>query len=288
VNHPPADHPSLTLVQISDLHLQPPVPGKEATRLEKIDRFEQLLRLALAQKPDRIILSGDLTEDGFDDINELAWARDLLASQQTPPILLIPGNHDVGDKPGSGPNAIDATRLANWKDIFEKDHFVEDLAHWRLIGLNSLLVNSGLPEESQQLHWLDTMLEQASRLDQQVAIFMHEPPFLGTPGQPFGNRSDYWAIAPEKQETYLQRLSHPRVRLVASGHVHWHHAFTRNNVLHCWCPSSAFIVDDPNFPRGGGITGLIVYRLGANAVTHEVIPFEYDKAGTKVIPFYGA
>lgn len=112
---------------------------------------------------------------------------------------------------------------------------------------------------------------------------MHEPPFLGEPGAQYHDRSDYWAIAPDYQARYLERLSQPHVRLVASGHVHWYHAFEYQGVLHTWCPSSAFIVNDTHFPRGGQLTGLILYQLTDTRVTHQLI--QYDRPDTQVIQF---
>jgi 3',5'-cyclic AMP phosphodiesterase CpdA len=266
------------VAQISDVHLI----RHDADRL---DRFHQIFQLALAHEPDCLVLSGDLTENGFDQPDDLSWAKGHLNALGRP-VLLIPGNHDVGDKPGQGPNAITADRLAHWNRVFGADHFVHDLGPWRLIGLDSLLIASDLPEEHVQLAWLDRMLQQAARLNQQVAVFMHEPPFLGRPGKVFNDRSDYWAIAPDRQAMYLQRFTQPHVRLVASGHVHWYHAFDYQGVLHTWCPSPAFIVDDIHFPRTAQEPGLILYELTNQCVTHQLI--RYDRPDTQVVQFQTA
>lgn len=258
---------SLRVVQVSDVHLL----QKDSERLE---HFRRIFDLAIAQQPDCIVLTGDLTDLGFDNPADLAWAKKQLKAVGRP-ILLIPGNHDVGDKTGQGPNSIDAQRLANWVGVFGQDHFIEDIGPWRLIGLNSLLVASGLPQEQAQLQWLDQRLDEARKMGQQVAIFMHEPPFLGAPGQSYHTRSDYWAINTAYQHAYHTRLRRPEVKLVASGHVHWYNAFEEGGVLNVWCPSPVFLVDDEHFPRSGcGRTGLIVYTLGPSGATHQLVTYQ--------------
>lgn len=267
--------PIIRVVQISDLHLKP----DDADRL---GRFHEILAMAVALEPDVIVLSGDLTEQGFDVPEDLTWAKSIIQSIH-PPLLLIPGNHDIGDKTGQGPNAINAQRLANWTHTFASDHFVQDRGPWRLIGINSLLIGSELPEEHIQLRWLDQMIDQAQMLGQQVAVFMHEPPFLIAPGHSTNDRSEYWPIATDKQELYMKRLSRPIVKLVASGHVHAYHTSVRNGVSHVWCPSPAFIIHDRHFDPAGEVTGFIVHTLLPDQATHTLVPL--IRHDTQVIPF---
>lgn len=160
----------LRVVQLSDVHLL----RNDPTRLE---RFNQIFKLALDQRPDWLVLSGDLTDQGFEDPDDLIWAKKHLDAIGQP-VLIIPGNHDIGDKPGQGPNAINAKRLAAWNHVFGSDHFVKDIGPWRLIGLNSLLIASDLPEEHQQLQWLDQMLNEAKTLGQQGGVHARAA-FLG-------------------------------------------------------------------------------------------------------------
>lgn len=269
--------PTFTLVQVSDFHLKPDNPDRQA-------RFSEIIKLALNHKPDAIVLSGDLTEDGFNRQYDLTWAKTQLNNAKLPdPVFLIPGNHDVGNKTGQGPNAISVQRLSNWKSTFGSDHFIYDLGPWRLIGLNSLLIGSNLPEENVQLSWLDKVLDQSELLGQHVAVFMHEPPYLIEPGHSTHDRSDYWPIATDKQDIYMRRLSRPMVKLVASGHVHAYLASHREHVSHVWCPSPAFIIHDQHFDPQGEVAGFIVHTLSPQGATHQLVP--YSRPDTKVIPF---
>lgn len=275
---PEPDAPTFTLVQISDLHLKSDNPDRES-------RANDVIQIALDQKPDVIVLSGDLTEDGFDSPEDLDWAKAYIHSltDQAFAFFILPGNHDIGNKTGQGPNAISANRLMHWTNTFGSDHFVHDLGNWRLIGLNSLLIGSGLPEEHLQLSWFDQMLDQAVLLKQHVAVFMHEPPYLLEPGQTTDDRSDYWPIAAHMQPLYMERLTRHEVKLVATGHVHAYRAKLLDGVSHVWCPSPAFIIHDQHFDPTGEVAGLIVHTLSPTTTSHRLI--EYNKPDTKVIPF---
>lgn len=270
------DLPTLTVVQFSDVHLKRDTPDRRK-------RFEDIIQLALKHQPDVIVLSGDLTDDGFIHPEDLAWGKNILNSLISQEVLLIPGNHDVGNKPGQGPNAITAQRLAHWLANVGSDHFVKEIGNWRLIGINSLLIGSNLLEEDKQLKWLDQMLDEAKQLGELVAVFMHEPAFLKTPGVGTDDRSDYWPIAADKQELYMQQFKRKGVKLVASGHVHAYRSMQRDGVSHVWCPSPAFIIHDQHFDPQGEVAGFIVHTLTPHGATHKLI--RYDRPNTKVIPF---
>lgn len=76
--------PSLTLLQISDLHFGPPY-------IEKIG--EAVLKISPLLNPDAIIVSGDLTQRARRD--QFLAAKQFLGRLPAVPMLVIPGNHDV-------------------------------------------------------------------------------------------------------------------------------------------------------------------------------------------------
>jgi hypothetical protein len=62
-----------------------------------------------------------------------------------------PRNHDVGD-PRHTLQPVNAERLGGWRCLFGPDRWVEDVAegaqHWRLVGLDVVLMGSGEPAEA--------------------------------------------------------------------------------------------------------------------------------------------
>ena len=85
--------PYTFLVQITDLHIRE--PGRLA--YGRIDTAPYLRRtvdsvLALRQKPDAVVITGDLSDFGREA--EYAHLAGLLAPLGDLPVYLLPGNHD--------------------------------------------------------------------------------------------------------------------------------------------------------------------------------------------------
>ena len=140
----------------------------------------------------------------------------------------------------------------------------------RLIGINTQIVASALPAEADQLAWLDEQLD----TDMNVAVFMHQPPFVYQPDEQFGDKSDYWAIRERARPQFMQRLSLPNVKLVANGHCHWYRSVQVEGHHSVWCPSTDIVVDDAKFPTGGDCFGIIVYRFTGDQFTDELIKLD--------------
>ena len=79
------------LVQISDTHL-----GRDRSWF--LPNFRAMARIISALRPDLVVNTGDISFDGADRDDDLAFARSCHADLDVP-LLAIPGNHDVGDNP---------------------------------------------------------------------------------------------------------------------------------------------------------------------------------------------
>ena len=71
----------------------------------------------------------------------------------------LPGNHDIGDNPtavGPAPKqpATEKERR-NYLSVIGEDRWRFDAAGWCFIGLNSLIMNTGIESEAEQFDWLD-------------------------------------------------------------------------------------------------------------------------------------
>lgn len=221
------------LVQISDTHLSARVPGFSRN-------FEVLAEHLRAERPDLVINTGDLSLDGADQDADLALARaahDGLGLDW----LAVPGNHDLGDDPLPGcRQPANAERLARWRRQIGEDHFVRDVPGWRLIGLDSQITATELPEAEAQMEMLVHALEGAA--GRAVALFLHKPLCQERMEE---EGTTYWCIQPGPRRRLLDLLMPQRPAFVASGHVHqWRDRGVSEGLRQIWGPSAAFIVGD--------------------------------------------
>ncbi|MCC6679988.1 MAG: metallophosphoesterase [Phycisphaeraceae bacterium] len=252
---------TLRLLQCSDFHLDAR-PHDDPRRMEVVRQLVQ--RLA----PDLIVFTGDLVELGPQDADSLRRGRDLLASFGCP-FYALPGNHDVGNKLSIGRHVVTEPAVGQWIDILGNDRFVCDVGGWRLIGINSQITGSGLARERDQLHWLQSALD----TELPIALFSHMPPYLYQCDENPTGREAYWQIDPEPRQHILHLLDSPNVRLVASGHVHWHATFNHDSLPRLWCPACYSVVHEPHYPPGGNVTGMVLHTLDSDW-TYELIADE--------------
>ncbi len=132
--------PEFRLTQISDTHL--------TRRHQKLtDNFHRVSEHIDARRPDLIINTGDLAFSAPTNPDDLVFARELHAALPVA-CRYLPGNHDIGDNPtavGPAPShpATERDRQA-FISAFSEDRWRFDAAGWCFIGLNSMVMNTGL------------------------------------------------------------------------------------------------------------------------------------------------
>lgn len=254
------------VLQLSDLHLLGPSP-QEAARIAAV-------RLAVERaRPDLIVFSGDLCDKGPEDPEVLEYARRTIRSLG-PPLLVIPGNHDIGNKISFGRYTITPDSLARWNVLFGDDRFVAQLGDWLLLGLNTQIMGSDWQHEAEQTAWFADQITQAAAAGQRVIIFMHTPPYLHHRDERLEGEDAYWPVDPQPRIDLCRQLDQPHVALVASGHLHSYALFRENNLTRLWAPSLSYLVQHPLFPPGGDCFGMIRYQLDGPKLTHELITLD--------------
>ena len=248
--------PEFRLIQISDPHL--------ARRLPTLTQnFHRVSEYIDARRPDLVVNSGDLAFDAPTSRDDLEFARELHAALPVT-CRYLPGNHDVGDNPtelGPAP-AQPATEQErqNFLSVFGEDRWRFDAAGWRFIGLNSLVMNTGLACEAEQYDWLDSQLSSAD--GKPVALFLHKPLYLNAPEDPELAASAIRYIPMPARSRLVGMLRAADLRLVASGHVHQRRDFTYRHIRHVWAPSAGFIISDARQEViGTKEVGLVEYRF---------------------------
>ena len=160
---------------------------------------------AMQLRPDVVLATGDLTDDGRPEQYELLAA---ILAELDVPLLLIPGNHD---ERGPFLDAFAATHpyLPRQGPI----QYVVDDYDVRLIAVDTTRVDHHDGElDDDRLQWLDQTLTQ--RPDEPAVVFLHHPPFT----------TGIWWMdcvglgGARKLESIVRR--HPNVQLVLAGHLH--------------------------------------------------------------------
>ena len=261
------------LTQISDTHL---------TRNFAVltDNFHRVSEHIDANRPDLVINTGDVSWDGPSSRIDMEFA---LALHATLPVdsRYLPGNHDIGDNPTAvgAPPSCPATeeRREAFVSVFGEDRWQFEAAGWRFIGLNSLIINTGIPSELEQEEWLTSQLAGANR--KPIALFLHKPLFLNTPEDPEEAATAIRFVPQPVRARLAALIGTHNVRLVASGHVHQRRDFTYTRTRHIWAPSVGFIVPDRMQDAiGTKETGLVEYRFRPESfeVRHIRAPGQVD------------
>lgn len=214
---------SARIIQVSDLHLG---SAAGADRQQAADlAWTQFVTRIRADPPHLVILTGDIVVDDPDFLNDHLYAQRRLAELgvQT---MVLPGNHDVGDHPvrdGLPPDwhgaLVTEDRVRHWESLWGPSHILRDVGGWTLIGLNSQLFDSGLPQEQQQRDWLlDYALPHAA--GRRCAVFLHESLHLRPEYEDNATSNGWMSIPAVASERLTATLVSAGVDLIGSGHTH--------------------------------------------------------------------
>ena len=261
------------LTQISDTHL-----ARRLTRLT--ENFHRVSEYIDAKRPDLVLNTGDLAFDAPTSPSDLEFAKTLHDGLAVP-CRYLPGNHDIGDNPTEvGPvpsHPVTEANLEAYHAIIGEDRWRFDAAGWCFIGLNSLVMNTGLAREAEQFDWLASQLSRTS--GKPLALFLHKPLFLHTPDDPELAASAIRYVPMPARSRLIEMLRAVDLRLVASGHVHQRRDFTYAHMRQIWAPSAGFVISDARQEVIGiKETGLVEYRFRPDSfeVRHVRAPGQID------------
>jgi hypothetical protein len=221
------------LTQISDTHLS------RSPRFAKLtENFHRVSEHINAARPDLVINSGDVACDSPTSRDDLEYAEGLHAAMPVE-YRYLPGNHDIGDNPtavGKPPaHPANEKDRAVFIDVFAEDPF-SSRPPARFIGLNSLIMNTGIPSEIEQMDWLTSRLSGGN--GKPIALFTRRCSANAGGSETRAPRS---ATCRSRCNKAREMLGSHDVRLVASGHVHQRRDCTVCT-RHVWAPSTGFIM----------------------------------------------
>ncbi len=251
------------IAQISDPHV-----GPAGTLYGGVLDTAATLRRAVAQinalvpRPDLVVMSGDLVDDGQPDA--YAHASSILAGLR-PRLLAMPGNHDER----AAFRAVFADRFAPAPDG-PLHTVVDDAGPVRAIGLDVTVPgrHHGLFDEA-AASWLGRVL--AAQPNRPAVVVMHQPPLAI--GVPYLDR--YRCFGARRLAALLGGF--PQVERVLCGHVHRSLQARFGNTLLCAAPSTATAIALRPFPDAEPASfieppGFLLHhwRPGVGTVTHAV------------------
>jgi 3',5'-cyclic AMP phosphodiesterase CpdA len=252
----------MRIVQISDTHISHLGGVTSSNFSHLVDFVNDELR------PDLIVNSGDVSILTPDSPDDRETARSLHA-RFAAPVRVLPGNHDVGEA-GDHPwmeLSVTSDRVAGFRRTFGADHFLElgsaanEAENWAVIGINSEILSSGLPEEADQWAWLTSVAEEIR--DRWVLLFLHKP--LWSPLDEYTEHA--LAITEGDRDRILATLAGARLRAIGSGHLHTYRSAVEGDILTVWAPSSAFVVRSAEHQFGGlNQLGVVEYRIEGDAI----------------------
>ena len=207
----------MLVVQVTDCHL--PADSKHGYRgTNAHQNLESLIRKVRVLKPDILLATGDLSEDGsrtsYRTLHKILEPLGI-------PVLALPGNHD-------DPALLATTFPGSPVDTIS----VSDHQAWQIIRLNSCL--PAKPEgriNKRVLNELESYLTDCESKPSLIALH-HQPITVGSPWI-----DKYRLMDPEHFLHLIDRF--PNVKAVVWGHVHQAFDTVRNGVAMLGGPSSA-------------------------------------------------
>jgi 3',5'-cyclic AMP phosphodiesterase CpdA len=264
---------------VADSHLSPLAPTCAAN-------WDAVRQYVSRSRSDLTVHLGDITLDAASDHSQLDSARIMCNSWPTS-FRFLPGNHDIGDNPPGPENPtrqpFDPELLERFRIRFGPDYWSIAVDGWFVIGINAQLFGSGLPVETDQLHWLSEQVLQAET--RPVVLMLHKPLFQN-------NEKDrtphirYVPFGPRCQ--LMNTIASLDLRMVLSGHVHQYLDRTINGIRHIWLPSTAFFLPDSMQERvGEKIMGVGVLELSRGNCRFDLVcPDGLSRNNLVEQPFY--
>lgn len=260
------------IIQISDTHLWcrggPMAPNFRAVAT-LLNRRRDL---------DLVVHTGDvaaLTPDSEADRDAAA----VLLRTIDHPLAVLPGNHDVGGLPGRPWMGLEVTsrRVASYRATFGPDRWLHLLGDdWALVGINSQLVGSGLPEEGDQRAWLRSIVTQLG--ERRVVLFLHKP--LWWPSEEHPPDHPELGITNEPRLALLETLRDFNLAAVSAGHLHRYrlrdrppgNGSTQGTVLEILAPATGLLARGPHLPPAQEDLGMVELALGRAGVEARFVP----------------
>ena len=140
-----------------------------------LDRCLSAIEIINGLDPDLVCITGDMTHSAKDVAKD--WPR--LLKMYKPPVVVAPGNHDVG-------NRLTAESVARFKAVFGRDYTAVTVRGWRIIAANSIYWWPNKEPVLRAAHdkWFAEELAGAKARGEKIIVATHVPPFVRKSDEP--------------------------------------------------------------------------------------------------------
>ena len=244
---------------LGDSHLNLAKTGEEANYKA---HFEKAIKQVNAAGVDFVLIAGDLTQSGKPE--EFSQFRAEIRKFRVP-VLVVPGNHDIGNKFSnlSKGEHVTLARMEMYRKQMGPTWFSADYAGVHIVCINSSLLGSGYAPEQLMWKFLEHELTPSTKVPS--ILLMHYPLFLKEPDEP-GN---YWNVEPEPRARLLGLLKKSNVNLVLSAHLHKPKVNNRDGIQFVTTAATSFGIPSGKQPEGW--TLITTFKNGKTSVVFQTI-----------------
>jgi len=212
-------------IQISDTHWGfegPPNPDARGTLPKAVDAINRL-----AQKPDFIVFTGDLTHT-TDDASErrarMTEFKRIVGALDAETVRFMPGEHDASLDSGEA-----------YRELFGPTHYAFDHKGIHFVAIDNVS-DPRATVDAEQLAWLEKDLASLDA-DAPIVVFAHRPLFDLAPE---------WDWATKNGADVLEILMPHRNVTVFYGHIHQEHHYKTGHIAHHAAKSLMFPLPPPH------------------------------------------
>lgn len=176
---------------------------REVAMMDTVVQFVNRVR------PPFIVVTGDFVNQSYNDVQVSAWKASLSTIDPEIKVYMVPGNHDIGNRP-------DQAAYDRYESIYGDTRFSFRYGKDAFIGIDSNpLKNGDSIRERVQYEWLESQLAGAQDARNRF-VFMHHPLFL----KKLTEKEKYSNLSPAMRERYLSLFKRYGVNVVLTGHYH--------------------------------------------------------------------
>ncbi len=228
---------------------------------ERITGFADETRLYTAAieatnrlNPTFAVVCGDLVHDASSEaqVNELARVTALL--DDSIPMYLVPGNHDVGEAPTS--DSLDLYRYRFGPDNYSYDH---GDCHFLVINSSVAFDPVNVPGEWDNIvqFMVDDLSAAKARGAQHLVLFTHHPLFQ----EHAAEADSMWTVPTERRDVIVRILRDYDATAVFAGHLH-------KNVYADDGGLMMITTGAVGYPLGSDPSGIRIVQMQEDAIRH--------------------
>ena len=278
-----------TFVHVADI--QPGSPRSYRYNPSWIRNWRQARAQILEIDPELMLVGGDLTRDGSIhrfELQEIKADLDALPF----PVYVVPGNMDTGNKHTRkigrhrGPDQcndldlnVTSVQLQQFASVFGPLWWSVEHKNVRFSGLADMVVNSGLPEETQFWQWAE---EQKNRPRPEHHVWItHYALFIDDPDEPNRKIDDpaeyrewYFSVDQPGRGRLLELFEATGADIVISGHIHCHKVTYAMGIRFEIAPAPSFAQMRDRWPDADPSLGFLRYDVKDTGIEATFIPLE--------------